>query len=106
VFPAGQVSAIFMTHLLPVVRWLKLLSDHPPENLERALAVVFGESSPEMQQTYSPARRRSPRKKVPSCSSDMVLLLEPRYDKLATNPLALKKQKPILSARLSWVDSG
>lgn len=62
-------------HLLLFERWLKLPSYDPPENLERALAVVFGERSPETQQAYSPAGRRL-WKKVSSCSLGMVLLLE------------------------------
>lgn len=92
-------------HLLSFERWLKLPSDDPPENLERALAVVFGERPPETQQTYSPAVRRFLRKKVSSCSLGMVLLLESSYDRIGTSPPTSKKQRLILSGRPRRVES-
>ena len=92
-------------HLLLFERWLKLPSDDPRENLERALAVVFGERSPETQQTYSPAGRRFLWKKVSSCSLSMVLLLESSYDKLGTSPPTSKEQRLMLSGRPRRVES-
>jgi hypothetical protein len=102
----GVISAVFMTHLLFVWRWLKLLSDDATEYLQGSLSILFGKRLPQPPQAYPLAAGHRWRKKAPCSLGGMALLLECCYDRLGTNPRASKKRELRLPESQRRVDSG